>query len=141
MRREIIEKIIEILKNDADLNVKYIHFGRPITPIDYPFCVVEPAPAVGRNISRKYLRDAGGGFENVFHVNILVFTRSVKPDEAEKTALDYVEKAYNNVLNNPSLDDLVSNAEPIMIAPEAPLYEGEYAIAVQKLTVEVSWLD
>ncbi|MEM7820017.1 MAG: hypothetical protein QW761_00215 [Candidatus Aenigmatarchaeota archaeon] len=137
MRKEIIEKIIEILRNDAELPVKYFYFGRPITPIDYPFCVVEPAPSGSRNISDR----THDKRKHVFLINILIFTRSVKPDEAEKTALEYIERVYIDIVNNNTLDGLTADMLPILITPEAPLYEGEHAISVQRLSVEAWWLE
>ncbi|MEM3646531.1 MAG: hypothetical protein QW334_00100 [Thermofilum sp.] len=140
MRREIIEKILEVLKSNPEIasQVKYFYFGRPVKALDWPFIVVEPAAAVGVNISDE----SHDRRKHVFPVNILVYARSVKEDEAEKTALDLVEKVYAVIVANPTLDNLVVDAALVTVTPEAPpLYEGEYAISVQRLTLEAWWLE
>lgn len=143
MRREIVSRIIEMLKNDPDLGerVKYFYFGRPVKALDWPFIVVEPAATGGDNIAER----AHGLWRHVFRVNVLVYARSVVPEEAEKEALDLAEQALSAVMAG-DVTELVKlrgtfNIYPVALNPEPPLYEGEYSIAVQRLTLEAWWIE
>ncbi|MEM3646561.1 MAG: hypothetical protein QW334_00250 [Thermofilum sp.] len=143
MRREIVSRIIEILKNDAELaeKVKYFYFGRPVKALDWPFIVVEPAAIGGDNIAER----AHGYWRHVFRVNILIYARSVVPDEAEKEALDLAEHALGVIMAG-DVTELVKlrstfNIYPVALNPEPPLAEGEYLVVIQRLTLEAWWLE
>lgn len=143
MRKEVILRIIEILKSNAELaeEIKYFYFGRPVKALDWPFIVVEPAATGGDNISER----AHGYWKHVFRVNVLVYVRNVVPEEAEKEALDLAEQALSVVMAG-DVSELVKlsgtfNIYPVALNPEPPLYEGEYSIAVQRLTLEAWWLE
>ncbi|MEM3708826.1 MAG: hypothetical protein QXF43_04200 [Nitrososphaerales archaeon] len=133
MLKDIVQKIIDLLKADSDLSypdkIKEYHFGAPITfaKIRYPSIYVQFN-------SRKYSGKANVNqflYDLIFEIGIA--DRSVKEDEAEKSVYDKAEIIDNILSNNPSLDGLVAN---ISLPREIEIVHAsseDYAVAIARL--------
>ena len=128
MYKEIVQKIIDILKSNPDLSsVKEYHFSSPINFKRYPFIYVQFE-------GRKYSGKANLNnflYDLIFEIGVA--DRSVKEDEAEKSVYDKVEAIDNSLNNNPSLDGLVSDIKLSRDIEIVHASESDYAVALARV--------
>jgi hypothetical protein len=128
MYKEIVSKIIDILKSNPNLSsVKEYYFSSPISFKRFPFIYVQ---LNGRRYSGKanvnqFLYD--------LIIEIGIADKAIKEDEAEKSIYDKIEAIDDALNNNPSLDGLVSDMMMPRDIEIIHAFEGDYSIALAKI--------
>ncbi|MGP3667606.1 MAG: hypothetical protein ACKD6N_03560 [Candidatus Bathyarchaeota archaeon] len=114
MFEEIINKILDLLKNDEELaaKVRKWYFGFPVEPQVFPYIGVKFRGC--RVTSETTLKER---YEMFFE--ILVVDAKMREDEAEINVLSMVERVDQVLTENLSLDGLVDYAYVSEISSEA----------------------
>jgi len=131
MRKQIQQKVIDLLKAEATFTVKTIYFGLPIKVLDYPYAAVVWASSPTENVEQKTKLLAVHRIDYA----IQVVHRSRKEDEAEQKVEDLIEIAHGVLFGNPTLDGLVYDSYPVAVQPIEPTVQDDYAIAGARLVV------
>ena len=125
MRKEIQQKIIDLLKAEGSFVVSKIHFSLPIKVLEYPYAAVVWASSQGENVEQKTKSLALHRIDFA----IQVVHRSRVEDEAEKKVEDLIEIANGVLFQNPTLDGLVEDSYPVEVQPIEPTVQEDWAIA------------
>jgi len=130
--KEITQKIIDLLKADADLSepskIKKYYFGVPVKPPDrYPTVYVQfdGRRATGKANIKQFL------YELTFEVGIA--DRAVKEDDAEKSVYDKAEKVESVLRANPDLAGLVADTRSEWEIEVVRAREEDYAISMARI--------
>ena len=125
MYREIVEKVIEILKSNPDLSepekIKRYYFGFPAKIDVYPFISVR---WVGCTITIQTVK------RRRYEVNLEIFVadQSTVEDLAEKSVMGLTEKIDEVLSQNPTLDGLVDESYLLGVESES-MVMGTYTVA------------
>lgn len=114
MIKEIVEKIIALLKADADLNFDWF-FEPPIRAPKFPYGFVD---------FRGGAEAQRGGAKTLYNWTyyiVMVDRKRSDTDSIERMLFDRTEKAVNILKSNYTLDGLVENSRVTAI-------EGDYAV-------------
>jgi len=104
MYKEVVQKVIDLLKVDAQLLepsiIKKYYFGEPLQFLDYPAIYVEhESDAISAGSTNKD--------EHAIDVGIVVVNRDADPEKADRDALDFAERVRTVLRANPTLAGLV----------------------------------
>ncbi len=131
MYREIVEKIVELLKSDPELvepsKIRRYYFGYPVKVTVFPFISVR---WIGGLVTVKTTKKRS--YE--INIEILVVNQSAVEDLAEKSVMDFAEKIDEVLSKNPTLDGLVDDSRLVNIETECKI-SGSYAISGVALTL------
>lgn|GEM_PF-2012810 len=113
MRKEIIQKIIDILKADEALatpsKIRKYYFGYPPAHLAhfYPFIAVK--------LTRPGTVEAYTSFKEKHNINveIIVEVQYLKDDVSEKECLDFLDRIEDVMDANPTVDSLVTNGRVV----------------------------
>ncbi len=129
--KEIIQKVIDLLKADANLSepdkIKKYYFGIPIRFDLYPFIYVQ------WNERRATERGNISQFEYELILEIGIADKAVNEDIAEKSVYDKIEYIENVLNSNPSLDGLVSDVKLPRSVEIVRMSDRDYAVAFVRL--------
>ena len=125
MRKEVQQKIIDLLKAEATFIVKTIFFSLPIKVLDYPYAAVVWASSQGPNVEQTTKIRAVHRIDFA----IQVVDRSRVIGNAEKSVEDLIEIAHGVLFGNPTLDGLVEDSYPVEVQPIEPIVQDDWAIA------------
>jgi len=109
MRKEIIQKIINILKADDALKtpdiIRKYYFGYPPSHLAhfYPFIAVKLVPPGGVE-PHTALKE-----KHILTIRIIVEIQYIRDDESEKGCLDFLDKIEDIMDANPTLEGLVTD--------------------------------
>lgn len=107
MYKEIVQKIIDLLKVNANLlepdKIRKYYFGEPIKILDYPIIYAEHEnDAISQGSTDKD--------EHLIDVGIVVVTRDADPEKADKDALDFADNIRTVLRADPTLQGLVTDS-------------------------------
>ena len=129
--KEIIQKVIDLLKADANLSepdkIKKYYFGIPIRFDLYPFIYVQ------WNERRATERANISQFEYELILEIGIADKAVNEDIAEKSVYDKIEYIESALNSNPSLDGLVSDVKLPRSVEIVRMSDRDYAVAFVRL--------
>ena len=135
MYKEIVQKIIDLLKADANLAkpsvIKEYFFGRPEPwpPSKLPCIYVE---FEGGPIRSMGIGDATKRYDHNYRVTVV--HRLTKEDAAEKFVYDKAEAVEANIKTNKTLDDLVTSAAAVeTLRIDDPL---DYSLKQVRVTIK-----
>lgn len=139
--KEIVQKIIDLLKTDADLSepskIKKYYFGVPIKPPDrYPAIYVQfsDRKSTGKANIKQFL------YNLTFEIGVA--DKAVKEDDAEKSVYDKIEKVENVLRGNSTLDGLVADNKLPWDVEIIRAREEDYAVAMARIfSIFQKWMD
>jgi len=129
--REIVEKVIELLKSDPELSeptkVKRYYFGFPVRVDVYPFISVRwtGGPITVQTTKKRRYE---------INLEIFVADQSTVEDLAEKSVMNLTEKIDEVLSQNPTLDGLVDESYLTNIESESTV-KGSYTIVGVRITL------
>lgn len=137
---QITQKIIDVLKADTELSGLNYYFGPPFTR-ETPFCYVKwvGGPIIQETFQSRLWR---------FRWHVVIIDSAKTDDVAEKSVMDKIERAYEVLKANPTLDGIVRDSRPVEMAGETVTIGVEWgkvqlilAAARLVLEVDVEWSD
>jgi hypothetical protein len=128
MRKEIVQKIIDILKGDDALKepdkVRKYYFGYPPSASHfYPFIAVKlskPGPVEVHTAQKE---------RHSFTVEIIVEVQYIKEDESEKQCLDLLDRIEDVMDENPTLNGIVTDGRVVETFSQGA-HPGSYSYAL-----------
>jgi hypothetical protein len=117
MIKEIADKIIQLLKADADLAFDW-YFEPPVRAKTFPYGFVDFAGGPSEKVA---------GSKSLFTYNFYVVVINRKrsdADQTERSLMDWTEKAINILRSNFTLDGLVHDSRIMAV-------EGDYTFTEQ----------
>ena len=131
VHKEIIQKVIDLLKVDSNLLensiIKKYYFGVPLKFLDYPSIWVQlnERRETGRNALNQVLYD--------YVIEVGVIDRAINEDDAEKSVYDKLELVEAILDDNPTLAGLVDDIKPAKGIEIIHASESDYAISIGRL--------
>ena len=131
MYKEIVEKIIELLKADSELaepsKIRRYFFGYPPKPTVYPFISVRWA---GGPVSQE----SAGKERYEMRFEILIVDQSPSEDQAERSVMDKAERVDDVLEADVTLGGLVDYSRVTDYASES-VVAGSYSIVGARVTL------
>ena len=134
MRREITQKILDLLKEDETLKakVKQFHFGVPTKYQVFPLIYVK---RVGGPISPA----TGSKKQHEIDYHVVVIDRHVDGVEAEESVNNLSDRVEEVLDENPTIGGLVRDSRFTREESESIIH-GDYAVVGTRLTLQTTKL-